>query len=71
MRAIEDSQRDAKPERQDHSPEQVCLESNGQMSTILPHIEKVIQVDEQVLESLQRFEEIPSIPTITQPVQTR
>ena len=49
-------------------PKQVCLESNGQMSTLLPHIEKVFRVDGRMPESLQNFEEIPFIPTTTQPV---
>ena len=40
-----DKQRGAKLEWQNCSPEQVRLESDGQMSTLLSHFEKVIRVD--------------------------
>ena len=69
--ATKDGQRSAKLERQDCNPKQVCLESNGQMSTLLLHIVKVIRMNGRVPESLLRIEEIPFIPAITQLVQSR
>ena len=53
------------------SLKQIRLQSDGQMSAILPHSEKIIRVDGRVLEGIQGLEEIPFVSTIAQPVQTR
>ena len=71
VRTTEDNQRGAKLEWQNCSPEQVRLESDGQMSTLLLHFEKVIGVDGWMPEGLWRIEEIPFISAIAQSIQTR
>ena len=60
-----------KPQRQSRCTKQVRLKSNGQMSTFLPHIEKVLRVDGRMLAGIRRPEVIPVLPTITESFQTR
>ena len=52
VRATEDGERSANLEWQNPSPKQVHLQSDGQMSAILPHFEKIVQVDGRVLEGI-------------------
>ena len=60
-----------KLQRQSRCTKQVRLKSNGQMSTFLPHIEKVLRVDGRMLAGIRRPEVIPVLPTITESFQTR
>ena len=52
VRATEDSERSAKLEWQNCSPKQVRLQNDRQMSTILLHSEKIVQMDGRLLESI-------------------
>ena len=53
------------------SLKQIRLQSDGQMSAILPHSEKIVRVDGRVPEGIQGLKEIPFVPTTTQPIQAR
>ena len=49
------------------SPKQICLQSDGQMSAILPHSEKIVRVDGRVPEGIQGLKEIPFVPPLLSP----
>ena len=52
VRATEDGESSAKLEWQNCSHKQVHLQSDGQMSAILPHSEKIVRMDGRVLEGI-------------------
>ena len=50
--ATEDGERSTKLEWQDSGPKQIRLQSDGKMSTILLHSEKIVRMDERLPESI-------------------
>ena len=71
VRATEDGERSVKLEWQNRGPKQVRIQGDGQMSTILPHFEKIVQMDGRVPGGIRGLEEIPFVSTNAQPIQTR